>query len=199
MIAAPSGAGKTSLVTALVEKVDGIQISVSHTTRPARPGEVDGQHYHFISEADFQKMIAAQSFLEHAQVYSHHYGTSKEWVLKTLERGIDVILEIDWQGARQIQQLFPTSVLVFILPPSLEALKERLGNRQQDSDEVIEQRMAAAQKDIEHYYEFDYLVVNDQFENALADLEHIVYSHRLRANVQSGRLAELLAELLEKQ
>lgn len=199
VIAAPSGAGKTSLVKALSESIAELKISVSHTTRAMRVGEMDGQDYFFISHASFEKMIAKQEFLEHATVFGNYYGTSREWVLEQLQQGSDVVLEIDWQGAHQVQQLFPKAVLIFILPPSMIALKNRLQNRRQDDMKTIEHRMFAAQNEMSHCREFDYLVVNDQFDAALVDLRHIVLSARLKTSVQLQKQATLLEDLLKKQ
>lgn len=198
VIAAPSGTGKTSLVRSLVTSVNDLQISISHTTRPLRPGDVEGKDYYFISEATFVKMIAEQAFLEYATIYHYHYGTSREWILQQLQAGIDVVLEIDWQGAQQIRCLFPDSILIFIIPPSLETLRQRLQNRRQDDAGVIDIRMDNAQNEIRHYIEFDYLVINDQFEQALADLRHIILAERLRSSVQKIKHQELLADLLKK-
>lgn len=198
VIAAPSGTGKTSLVRALINNVNDLRISISYTTRPPRPGDVDGKDYYFVSAAEFADRVAKQAFLEHAKVYQHQYGTSSAWVLRELSAGIDVLLEIDWQGAQQIRQQFPDAILIFILPPSLETLRQRLYNRRQDQSAVIDERMASAQKEISHYTEFDYLVINDQFEQALADLKHIILAERLRSKQQAQRHEELLSKLLEK-
>jgi guanylate kinase len=198
VIAAPSGTGKTSLVRALVNAVNDLQISVSYTTRPPRPGDVHGRDYYFITALEFSQMIEKNEFLEHAMIYQHHYGTSREWVMKKLAGGIDVLLEIDWQGAQQIRQLFPHAILIFIVPPSLETLRQRLQNRRQDQMGVIAERMEGAQEEISHYREFNYLVINDQFEQALADLQHIVLAERLRCSNQSQRHVDLLANLLRK-
>ncbi len=197
VISAPSGAGKTSLVRALVDGDPELVLSVSHTTRAPRPGERDGEHYHFVSAARFAEMVAAGAFLEHAEVFGHRYGTARAGVLAELERGRDVLLEIDWQGARQVRERMPEALAVFILPPSREALAERLRARAQDSESVIERRLAAARREIEHYREFDYLVVNERFEEALADLQAIVRAERLRLPRQRDRHAALLAALLE--
>lgn len=199
VIAAPSGAGKTSLVKALSESMSQLQISVSHTTRAMRPSEVDGQDYFFIDQKTFQKMAEKQAFLEHATVFGNQYGTSREWVLNQLSQGIDVVLEIDWQGARQIHRMFPEAILVFILPPSMAALKKRLESRQQDDSNTIARRMLAAQDEMAHFGEFDYLVVNDQFEVALQDLQHIVLSARLKTKLQRQKLVALLENLMKKQ
>ena len=199
MIAAPSGAGKTSLVKALSKSIDSLCISVSHTTRPIRPGEVDGQDYFFVDHPTFDGMISDGVFLEYATVFGQHYGTSRSWVERQLANEVDVVLEIDWQGARQIKQLFPSAILIFILPPSMVALKDRLRNRNQDDEETIIRRMQAAQDEIQHFGEFDYLVVNDQFDVALLDLQHIVRSGRLKTGVQKQKKAALLDNLLNKQ
>lgn len=199
VIAAPSGAGKTSLVKALTAVVSQLQISISHTTRSMRPGEVDGQDYFFVDEQTFSDMVAEGSFLEHATVYNHCYGTSKAWVESHLAAGVDVILEIDWQGARQIHQKFPQAILIFILPPSLESLAVRLKKRDQDDLETIENRMKLAQNEISHANEFHYLVVNDQFDLALSQLKEIVLASRLAIHIQIHRQAVLLANLLKKR
>lgn len=199
IVAAPSGAGKTTLVKALVESAEKIQISVSYTTRSPRQGEIDGKDYNFVSEEQFHKMTKDRVFWEHAEVFGYHYGTSHDWVIQQLDQGIDVILEIDWQGARQIRELFPAAVSLFILPPSMQVLRERLEKRRQDSYTVIAQRMQAAQAEISHYSEFDYLIVNDDFNVALNHLRAIVQAVQLRTLTQQKRLTSLLADLLEKQ
>ena len=196
IVSAPSGAGKTSLVKALLERMDGIRVSVSHTTRPPRPGEQDGVDYHFVDKAGFQRLVEAGDFLEHAQVFDNFYGTSRSAVQAQLDAGDDVILEIDWQGARQVRRQFPEAVGVFILPPSLEALRERLTGRGQDPDEVIERRMRDAVSEMAHYDEYDYLVFNDDFEVALADLQALFRADRLRLARQAARHADRLAGLL---
>lgn len=198
MIAAPSGTGKTSLVRALVNNINDLQISISYTTRPPRPGDVHGKDYYFVTSLEFSQMVESNDFLEHATIYHHNYGTSREWVMKKLAAGIDVLLEIDWQGAQQIRRQFPGAILVFILPPSLDTLRQRLQNRRQDQLDIIAERMAGARLEIKHYQEFDYLVINDKFEQALADLQHIILAERLRRDEQSQRYHELLARLLEK-
>lgn len=196
VVAAPSGAGKTSLVNALLEADERLALSVSHTTRPARPGERDGQHYHFVSEQAFQRLVSENAFAEHALVFGHHYGTHAGFVQEQLERGLDVILEIDWQGAQQVRAAIPECRSVFILPPSLEALRGRLARRGTDSESVIAQRMQQARAEISHWREFDYLVVNDRFESALADLQAVLRGLRLARERQQVDNAELLAELL---
>jgi guanylate kinase len=195
-IAAPSGAGKTSLVNALVTSMDGLTVSVSHTTRKPRPGEKNGVNYHFVTEEDFIHMLTCNLFLEHAQVYDHYYGTSQKWLLERLHTGTDVILEIDWQGAQQIRRLKPDAVTIFILPPSREVLEQRLRSRAQDSEAVIAQRLQGAFDEISHYVEFDYLVVNDDFYQAIKDLQAIVHSRRLTQLAQAPKLEQLLTDLL---
>lgn len=198
-IAAASGSGKTSLVKALTDSMSRVQVSISHTTRPPREGEIEGVHYFFVSKEKFLDMIEANEFLEHAEVFGHYYGTCKSWVERTLEEGIDVILEIDWQGSAQIREQFPHSTSIFILPPSIHILKERLLNRQQDSLEIIEKRLAAANKEIAHCKEFDYLVVNADFDDALSDLKSIIKAKRLEYPLQVKRQSKLLEDLLKNQ
>lgn len=195
IIAAPSGTGKTSLVAALAETLDNLKISISYTTRAQRPGEVHDENYHFIDEAQFKKMIDEHAFLEYATVYGNHYGTAREWVLPRLAKGRDVILEIDWQGARQIRASFPHAVTIFVVPPSLKSLEDRLRQRGQDNESVIAERMAKAKSELEHYHEFDYLVVNDQFDRAVQDLVHIVRAERLKTTLQQNVNAQLLKDL----
>jgi len=199
VISAPSGAGKTSLVRALVQQVNHVQISVSCTTRPARPNEEEGRDYHFISEKEFQQKIKHKDFLEYAEIYGHHYGTSKSWVLNKLQQDVDVVLEIDWQGAQQIQKKFPESILIFILPPSIDALKKRLVDRKQDDMVSIKQRVELAQSEIQHYPEFDYLIINKDFDHALGDLKSIVQATRLKKNGQMKWHQNLLEDLLNKR
>ena len=195
-IAAPSGAGKTSLVKALIETTADIGVSISHTTRAMRPGEIDGVHYHFIDSGTFKQMVAQGNFVEHAQVHHNYYGTSRQALADRLAVGEDVILEIDWQGARQIRAQFPQMVGIFILPPSRTALEERLRGRGQDNAEVIAQRMRNASGEMRHYDEFDYLVINSQFDQALSELRAIVVTHRLLMAQQNQRHAGLLRDLL---
>ncbi len=195
VISAPSGAGKTSLVKALLESLDGIEVSVSHTTRAMRPGEVDGEDYHFVDAERFLAMVVEGDFLEHAQVFDNYYGTSRQAVQERLQRGHDVILEIDWQGARQVRKLFPDCRSIFILPPSKAALRERLTGRGQDSEAIIERRLRDAEADMSHYDEFDFVVVNDDFEQALAELRAIVVAQRLSLERQALRLRRLIREL----
>ena len=196
IISAPSGAGKSSLVTALVEDWPDIEVSVSHTTRGQRPGEENGINYHFVTEADFVEMVDQGLFLEHAQVFDNRYGTSRQSIQEQLLKGKDVILEIDWQGARQIRQLVSECKTIYILPPSVAALKERLQNRGQDDDELIERRMRDAVSEMSHYGEFDYIVINDDFEQAKKDLSAIFVSNRLLKDFQQEHHTDLLAELL---
>jgi len=194
IISAPSGAGKTSLVAEILARMDNIQASVSHTTRACRPGEVDGVNYHFVSQSVFAHMVADNAFFEHAEVFGNFYGTSEQWVRDTLNRGTDVILEIDWQGAAQVRQKFPNNKSIFILPPSKKALRERLNGRGQDKAEVIEQRIAAATEEMSHYVEADYLVVNDDFTTARRELESIIAAQRCKTPV--ARHEKLLLDLL---
>ena len=196
IFSAPSGAGKTSLVTALVDSTEDIKVSVSHTTRAMRPGEVDAVDYHFVDKSDYQVMVDAGAFLEHAKVFDNFYGTARASIEDRLSQGIDVILEIDWQGAQQVRKLMVDAVSVFILPPSREALEERLRGRGQDSDEIIARRMRDAESEMSHYAEFDYLIINDDFEVALGDLKSIVQARRLRIEAQQQRQAGLLAQIL---
>ena len=196
IFAAPSGAGKTSLVKALVETTADIEVSVSHTTRAPRPGEVDGVNYHFTDVAAFQAMVEQGAFLEHARVFDNYYGTARANIEQRLAAGVDVILEIDWQGARQVREQFPDSIGIFILPPSRQALEERLRGRGQDGDEVIARRMRDAESEISHYGEFDYLVINDDFATALVELAAIVMAQRLRTRVQASRHQQMLQALL---
>ncbi|MEK7840323.1 MAG: guanylate kinase [Pseudomonadota bacterium] len=174
ILSAPSGAGKTSLANALVESSPDVEFSVSHTTRAPRPGERDGMHYHFVSAPEFERLIGAGEFLEHAQVFGNRYGTSRRAVEALLRAGKSVVLDIDWQGARAVKAQMPEAVSVFVLPPSREALRERLIRRGQDSAEVVERRMREATAEMSHFHEFDHVIVNDAFEAALADLRAVV-------------------------
>lgn len=196
IISAPSGGGKTSLVNALLQSTPNLEVSISHTTRPKRPGETDNVDYNFIDKTDFEKLIAQHAFLEHAQVFGNYYGTSKHWVETKLTAGVDVILEIDWQGAQQIRKLMPDSIGIFVLPPSWQVLEARLRERAQDTESVIAQRMAQARSEMSHYHEYDYLVVNDNFSKALADLNAILHVGRLRLEVQKIAQTALLTSLL---
>lgn len=194
IVSAPSGAGKTSLVKALLKTDPTIRLSVSYTTRSPRPGETDGRDYHFVNRERFEIMLAAGEFLEHAEVYGNYYGTSKGSIGRDLNAGHDVLLEIDWQGAEQVRQHFPQSASIFILPPSFNALRTRLAGRGQDSDEVIERRLAAAAHDVAHAEAFDYIIVNDDFDHALQDLVAITRSIRLEAARQLKRHTALFEE-----
>jgi len=196
VVSAPSGAGKTSLLRALIPTDPRLQLSVSHTTRGARPGEQDGTHYHFVDRARFEAMVAAGEFVEHARVFDNLYGTAERSVRDLLGANLDVVLEIDWQGARQVRARFPEAVSVFIVPPSVEALRERLSGRGQDSAEIIDRRMRDARSELSHFGEYDYLVVNDDFDQALADLRDIVGAERLRLPRQQARLAAALEAML---
>ncbi|UCB56263.1 MAG: guanylate kinase [Thiotrichales bacterium] len=197
IISAPSGAGKTSLVRAIVETLPNVVVSVSHTTRKMRVGEVDGRDYHFVDSQQFQAMVDNGDFLEYASVFGNSYGTSRQHIQEQLDSGNDVILEIDWQGARQIRQLMSACRSIFIVPPSIPALRERLQGREQDSDDVIESRMREAVSEMTHYPEFDYIVINDDFEQARDELAAIFVCHRMRLDSQQQNHAELLAGLLE--
>lgn len=194
IVSAPSGAGKTSLVKALLKSDPAIRLSVSYTTRAPRPGETDGRDYHFVDRTGFEKMLAEGEFLEHAEVYGNFYGTSKGSIARDLNAGHDVLLEIDWQGAAQVKMHFPESASIFILPPSFSALRTRLKGRGQDSEEVIERRLAAAAHDVAHADAFDYIMVNDDFDHALLDLVAITRSVRLEAARQLDRHAMLFDE-----
>ncbi|MDF1654717.1 MAG: guanylate kinase [Coxiellaceae bacterium] len=199
VVAAASGTGKTSLVHRLIECTDDIKISISHTTRPPRPDDKEGEAYFFVEEPAFEDMVNHHQFVEHAKVYGYQYGTSALWLQQQLQSGIDVILEIDWQGAAQIKRLKPDAALIFILPPSLDSLHERLEKRNQDKPHVIEERMKQAQAEISHYSEFDYIVVNDDFDTALDDLQSIVLAGRKKIENQVVRYQSLLEDLLQKQ
>lgn len=196
IISAPSGAGKTSLVKAAIDSIDRLGVSVSHTTRTIRPGETDGVNYHFTERDQFQAMINNNAFLEQAEVFGNFYGTSTQWVQDTLKQGEDVILEIDWQGAKQVRKLMPKAVSIFILPPSQAALRERLQGRGQDSEEVIQQRLAGSKEEISHYVEFDYIVINDDFDVALSELSGIIFSNRLKQPHLSPDQVALINDLL---
>ncbi|WP_062264602.1 guanylate kinase [Endozoicomonas arenosclerae] len=196
IIAAPSGAGKTSLVKAMVQSTPHVKVSVSHTTRPIRPGETDGVNYHFTSKEIFLELMSRGQFLEHAEVFGNYYGTSEAWVREQLDTGEDVILEIDWQGAQQVRKLMPEAVSIFILPPSKEALRERLIGRGTDDMAVIDRRMNQAVDEMSHYAEFDYLVINDEFDLALRDLQTIIRSRRLSIGWMQHYKSDLVEGLL---
>lgn len=191
IVSAPSGAGKSSLLKALLEQDTNLIVSVSHTTRPPRPGEVDGVHYYFVDHQEFTRLIADGAFLEHAQVFDNRYGTAASSVRTQLRKGRDVVLEIDWQGANQVRDRFPDHTSVFILPPSVEALRERLTARAQDSSAVIEQRMSEASAELAHFDEYDYVVINDNFGVALEELQIIVRAARLKTAAQQRRRPQL--------
>jgi len=196
IVAAPSGAGKSSLVNALLEREPGIALSVSHTTRPPRPGDRDGKHYHFVNRGVFERMVAEGAFLEHAEVFGNLYGTSRAAIEALLAQGRDVLLEIDWQGARQVRAAMPSCVSIFILPPSRAELERRLRTRASDDAATIARRLADSRGEIAHAADFDYVIVNDQFADALADLRAIVACRRLRSAEQLGRHAVLVDDLL---
>jgi len=196
IVSAPSGAGKTSLLKELVAADPLLDISVSHTTRAKRPGEQDGKDYHFIDQPGFLQMIGEGAFMEHAQVFDNHYGTAEAVVRERLNTGQDMVLEIDWQGANQVRNRMPDAISIFILPPSPQALHDRLSARGQDSEEVIARRMRDAKNEMSHYAEYDYLVINDDFSLALKELEAIVCGLRLRQLVQSEKLQSQLSALL---
>jgi guanylate kinase len=196
IISAPSGAGKTSLIKALLKSVDRLKVSVSHTTRPRRSNEVDGIDYHYISLEKYQQMLAEDDFLEHAQVFGNQYGTSKKAVEDLIHQGTDVILELDWQGARQIQKKMPKAISIFVLPPSLEALHQRLNNRAQDDENVIQKRMLEAKQEMSHYNEYQFLIINDDFDVAFNELRSLVTAERLRLERQAFEHADLIHSLI---
>lgn len=196
VVSAPSGAGKTSLVKALLDSASGVAVSVSHTTRAQRAGEQDGSDYHFVAVMEFEAMVARGEFLEHARVFDNYYGTSQATVERLLCEGLDVILEIDWQGAQQVRARMPDAIGIFILPPSRQALEQRLRARGQDSDDIIARRMRDARSESSHYGEYDYLVINRDFDVALSELNAIVTAERLRLPRQDRRQRALIAELL---
>lgn len=197
ILSAPSGAGKSSLINALLKKHADMKVSVSHTTRAPRPGEENGVHYHFASTDEFKALIAKDDFFEWAQVFDNYYGTSKQAIESQLDAGIDVFLDIDWQGAQQVRKIMPSVQTIFILPPSKAELEQRLNNRGQDSQEIIAGRMAQAQSETSHYNEYDFVIVNDDFDTALTDIETIVMAQRLTLKMQSVRHQSLLNSLLK--
>jgi guanylate kinase len=197
VVAAPSGGGKTSLITALLESDPGTRLSVSHTTRRPRPGETDGVHYHFVDDAEFEALAGAGRFLEHARVFDHRYGTGRDAVERELSQGRNVILDIDWQGARQVRQSFPACRTIFIVPPSIAELRRRLSARGQDDAAVIERRMRDARSEISHWDEFDHVIVNDDFDAALDDLRAIIRTGRPARPDAADRTREILADLLQ--
>ena len=195
IVTAASGAGKTSLVKELLAKDNLVKLSVSHTTRQARPSEQNGVHYHFVKEAEFLQILSAGGFLESADVHGAKYGTSQSTVDTALQAGFDVILEIDWQGALQVRDIYPQAISIFILPPSVETLAERLNNRGQDNADVIAKRLAAAREEMSHVVEFDYVIINDNFDSALQDLLAIIRASRLKSQTQLQRHAALIQQL----
>lgn len=195
LVVAPSGAGKSSLVSALLSTDPSLSLSVSYTTRKPRPGEEEGINYHFITEAEFLARKEQGDFLESALVHGNYYGTSKSWIMGKMQQGQDVILEIDWQGARQIQQLVPNAIWIFILPPSLQILEERLRSRGQDDEQTIQRRIAAANDELSHIGEANYLVINDLFQAAVFELRQIISSSRLRTLSQIARHPSLIENL----
>ncbi len=197
-VSAPSGAGKTSLVKALLDKMPALAVSVSHATRAKRPGEVDGKDYHFVSIEQFEQMVEQKAFLEHARVFDNYYGTSQQSVEQQLQQGSNVILEIDWQGARQVKQKLPDTVSIFILPPSRETLQQRLTGRATDDDAIIERRMAEADAEMSHYSDAEYLVINDDFNQALYDLECIIHSQLLKLERQKLKYPQLIASIRQE-
>jgi guanylate kinase len=196
VVAAPSGAGKTTLVRLLLEQESSVHLSISYTTRAPRPGEENGREYHFVDNVEFQAMIARHEFLEWAEVHGNFYGTSQKWIADQLASGHDVLLEIDWQGAQQVRKLFPQAIGIFILPPSMEELTRRLTGRGTDSADVIARRLAAAQAEMRHVGEFDYVIINDQLAQALEELRAVVRASRLSFGVQRVRHAALFERLI---
>ena len=196
VVSAASGTGKTSLVKALLERVNNLHVSVSHTTRGQRPGELDGVHYHFSQKEDFLALVQQGGFIEYAEVFGNYYGTAQTTVKQQLAKGHDVLLEIDWQGAEQVRKLFPESQQIFILPPSQFDWRQRLSNRGTDSVEVIEHRLSCAVEDMQQYLNFDYLIINDDFNKALHDLESVIIANRLRLSQQANRHQELIQQLI---
>ncbi|WP_374666294.1 guanylate kinase [Acinetobacter sp.] len=196
VVSAASGTGKTSLVKALLERVNNLHVSVSHTTRGQRPGELDGVHYHFSPKEDFLALVQEGGFIEYAEVFGNYYGTAQRTVKEQLAKGHDVLLEIDWQGAQQVRKLFPESKQIFILPPSQFDLRQRLSNRGTDSVEVIEHRLSCAVEDMQQYVNFDFVIINDDFNKALHDLEAVIIANRLVLKQQSERHQELIQKLI---
>ncbi len=199
IVAAPSGGGKTSLVRQLLASLDKIAVSISHTTRKKRPAERDGFDYFFIDEPSFARMVTAGEFVEHAEVFNHHYGTSAVQINERLQAGMDIVLDIDWQGAQQIKKDFADAVSIFIIPPSLAVLKDRLQQRAQDDEQTIALRMREACAELSHYAEFDYLIVNDDFDKAANELRSIVVAHRLSLARQSKQQGQLLSFMLSSE
>ena len=199
IIAAPSGAGKTSLIKALVEQIENLSVSISYTTREPRPDETDGECYHFIDENRFKGLINQNCFLEYAKVFEHYYGTPRDWVEQELKAGNNIILEIDWQGAEQVNSQLRGSVSIFVLPPDYQTLKDRLVSRQNDDMETIEFRMDAAREEISHYKDFDYIVINDDFDTAVSEIEAIITASNLGKCRQSGFYDEFVAQIMAEQ
>ncbi len=196
VVSAASGTGKTSLVKALLERVNNLHVSVSHTTRGQRPGELDGVHYHFSQKEDFLNLVNEGGFIEYAEVFGNYYGTAQATVKEQLAKGHDVLLEIDWQGAQQVRRLFPESKQIFILPPSQFDLRERLSNRGTDTVDVIEHRLSCAVEDMQQYSNFDYIIINDDFNKALHDLEAVIIANRLTLSQQANRHEKLIQQLI---
>ena len=196
VVSAASGTGKTSLVKALLERVNNLHVSVSHTTRGQRPGELDGVHYHFSNKEDFLNLVNEGGFIEYAEVFGNYYGTAQATVKEQLAKGHDVLLEIDWQGAQQVRRLFPESKQIFILPPSQFDLRERLSNRGTDAVDVIEHRLSCAVADMQQYSNFDYIIINDDFNKALHDLEAVIIANRLVLSQQAHRHEKLIQKLI---
>ncbi|AUC06738.1 guanylate kinase [Acinetobacter lwoffii] len=196
VVSAASGTGKTSLVKALLERVNNLHVSVSHTTRGQRPGELDGVHYHFSNKEDFLSLVNEGGFIEYAEVFGNYYGTAQATVKEQLAKGHDVLLEIDWQGAQQVRRLFPESKQIFILPPSQFDLRERLSNRGTDAVDVIEHRLSCAVEDMQQYSNFDYIIINDDFNKALHDLEAVIIANRLTLSQQANRHEKLIQQLI---
>ena len=196
IVAAPSGAGKSSIVNAVLKQVDKVALSISYTSRPARPGERHTQHYHFISKAQFEQMITDRQFFEYALVHGDYKGTARDSVMPLLEKGLDVLLEIDWQGARQVRQQIPEAKSIFILPPSKKALEMRMRSRGQDTEQVIAQRLDAAREEIKHFDEFDYVVINENFDQAVQEVTAIFSAQRLQTVQQQIRHKALIEQLL---
>ena len=196
VVSAASGTGKTSLVKALLERVNNLHVSVSHTTRGQRPGELDGVHYHFSTKEDFLNLVNEGGFIEYAEVFGNYYGTAQATVKEQLTKGHDVLLEIDWQGAQQVRRLFPESKQIFILPPSQFDLRERLSNRGTDAVDVIEHRLSCAVEDMQQYSNFDYIIINDDFNKALHDLEAVIIANRLTLSQQANRHEKLIQQLI---
>ncbi|MGL4996366.1 MAG: guanylate kinase [Deefgea sp.] len=195
VVTAPSGAGKTTLVAALLAADSQVQLSISFTTRPPRAGEVDGKDYHFVDRAEFERMIAAGELLEFAEVYGNYYGTSQVWINQVMENGRDILLEIDWQGAQQVRRIFPSAIGIFILPPCIDTLENRLRGRGKDSEEVIARRMAVAKEEVNHVDEFDFVIVNEHIDDAVRDIVAVVRAQRLTLPRQSIRHTALISSL----